>query len=298
MTPITWNFNQIIDQVYNLTGTTADELSSQSVANYVNTYYTFIMPFELKEQINLQPLNFNAFAYTDVYSFPAGFLTDQPMAYADGFPLIFYQDRDIFYQDWPIQYAQDAVGTGNGSTQTFTGNTQNFPIINGTWQITDGTQVCYDSGVLNSPSVPYVYALAGNGTGTINNVTGAFTVTFTTAPPASATIYDKYQGYEPARPQGVLFYNNVFTFRPIPDQMYVITLQGYINQVQLSQGSDQPLFSEWGLLLAYGAAVEIYAARGDLIAYQNTWNLLKRYENIALARFVQQMESVQSVPRF
>lgn len=374
----TWTLADIIQKVRNLTATNSDQLNDAGITKYVNDYYTFTMPFELKEQVNLQPLNFQALPNIDVYSFPGAFLTDQPMAYADGFPLIFYQDRDIFFQDWPQQFGTDNVASGNGITSTFSGNTQAFPVIDGTFIITDGTQVLQDNGSLNNsqqiatgngataaysgtlavfPLTPgslsitdgvetfsdngagvltgsaggtgtIVYAtgvysitfnanvpngvgiiatwkivatlgiLTGNGTGTINYVTGAFSVTFNSPPASSATIYDKYQAYEPARPQGVLFYNNQFTFRPIPDQVYEITMQGYINQIQLNAGSDMPLFTEWGQLIAYGASIEIFADRGDNASVDRYYPLLKRYENVALARTVQQYEAQQSVPRF
>src|SRR5882672_8200489 len=130
----TWNLTQILSKVRNITGTpSTDQLTDAQITDYVNTYYTFTMPFELKEQINLQPLNFFTLPNIDIYSFPSGFLTDQPMAYCQGFPLIFYQDRDIFFQDWPQQYAQDAVATGNGVTQLFAGTAQFPPIIQGTY---------------------------------------------------------------------------------------------------------------------------------------------------------------------
>jgi len=294
----TWNLQQIISKIRNITGTPdASQLTNAQITDYVNDYYTFTMPFELKEQINLQPLNFFAIPYEDVYSFPSAFLTDQPMAYADGFPLVFYQDRDIFFQDWPQQYGEDAVATGDGIVDNYVDNTQNFPVIEGTFFITDGSQVAFDK----SDGILY-QTLAGIDTavGTINYVTGAFDVTFDTPPAASATIYDKYQAYQPARPQGVLWYNNVFTLRPIPDQVYQITMQGYINQEQfdVTDLTGTPLQTEWGLLIAYGASIEIFADRGDTQAYAETYNIMKRYENVALARTVQQYEASQSVPRF
>lgn len=293
---VQWNLAQIVQKIRNITGSpSATQLTDNQITDYVNTYYTFTMPFELKEQINLQPLNFFALPNIDVYQFPSAFLTDQPMAYANGFPLIFYQDRDIFFQDWPQQYTQDAVATGNGVTTNFSGSTQAFPIIQGTYSITDGVQVAFDK------SDGILYQTVGGidvVVGTINYVTGVFNVTFIVAPGASATIYDNYQGYQPARPQGVLWYNNVFTFRPIPDQVYTITMQGYINQTQFTLGSDNPLQSEWGMLIAYGASVEIFADRGDNAAYVETYQIMKRYENVALGRTVQQYEASQSVPRF
>ena len=374
-----WDLSQIITKVRNVTGTPdSAQLTDAQITDYINTYYSFTMPFELKEMINLQPINFFALPNIDIYSLPGSFLTDQPMAYADGMPLIFYQDRDIFFQDWPQQYAQDPVATGDGITANFSGNTQNFPVIEGTFLITDGAQVISEQGAsfiteqidTGTGIVAYngtlaifpvtigsititdgvevftdaggiltgnlggtgtiVYAtgvwsitfntavttgvaimatysedsesniLSGNGNGTINNVTGAWTANFNSAPDSSATIYSKYQAYQAARPQGILFYNNVFTLRPIPDQVYQITLQGYINQVQfdVNTPTGTPLQTEWGLLIAYGASVEIFADRGDNQAYNESYIIMKRYENVALARTVQQYESSQSVPRF
>lgn len=373
-----WTITEIIAKVRNVTATSVDQLDDTAIATYVNNYYAFTMPFELKEQVNLEPLNFTALPNIDVYSFPGAFLTDQPMAYADGFPLVFYQDRDIFFQDWPQQYGTDNVATGDGINPTFSSSTQAIPVIPKSFIITDGTQVLQDvgslslteqiatgdgataayNGILNqfpiSPTTlsitdgvevfsdngtgvligslggagTIVYAtgvysvtfnsnvllgvgiyasyslvqslgiLTGDGAGSINYVTGAFNVTFNAPPASSATIYDKYQAYEPARPQGVLFYNNVFTFRPIPDQVYAITMQGYVSQTQLSSSSPSPVFSEWGELIAFGAALEIFLDRGDLVAYANFYPILKRYENVALARTVQQYDAQQSVPRF
>lgn len=298
---VTWNLATIIAKVRNITGTPATtQLSDSAITDYINSYYSFTMPFELKEQVNLQPLNFSTIANQDVYSFPSStFLTDQPMAYANGFPLIFYQDRDIFFQDWPQQYTQDSVGTADGSTANFPGTTMAYPVIAGTFSITDGSQICTD--VPNDPwdgSGTLVGDINIAGTNTINYVTGAFDVTFSSIPDSGLLIYDNYQAYQPARPQGVLFYNNEFTFRPVPDQVYSITMQGFVVQTQLTNSSDAPTFTEWGLLIAYGAALEIFADRGDLVAYNNTFPILKRYENVALARFVQQFDNVQSVPRF
>ncbi len=286
---VTWDLATIIQKVRALTATTDDQLSNQQITDYINTFYKYTMPFELKEQINLQPYNFTTLANKDVYQVDAAFQTDEPMAYANGYPLVFYQDRDVFYQDWPQQYTQDQVASATGSP-TFSGTTQASPIIAGTYFITDGTQLCNDptgSGILT-----------GNGTGTINYVTGVFSVTFTNTPATGILIYDNYQAYQPARPQGVLFYNNTFTFRPIPDQVYQITLQGFITQIELILSTAVPLQTEWGQLIAYGASLDIFSDRGDLGAYNNFYPIFKRYENVALGRFVEQFQSAQSVPRF
>lgn len=292
----TWTLADIAAKVRNITGTPSQEqLLDNQIYDYINRYYALTMPFELKQQVNFQPYNFTTLANTDVYAVSTAFQTDEPMCYANGFPLVFYQDRDVFFQDWPQQYTQDQVASADGLTATFPGTTQASPIIKGTYFITDGTQVAFDK----SDGILY-QTIAGVDTavGTLNYVTGAFTVTFNAIPTAGLLIMDNYQAYNAARPQGVLFYNQTLTFRPIPDQVYQITLQGFITQVQLTNQGQSPLFSEWGELIALGASLDIFLDRGDLVAYNNMYAIFKRYENVALGRYVEQFTNAQSVPRF
>lgn len=375
----TWTLADIQSKVRKIVGSPGEtQLSTADLNTAINNYYAFTMPFELKEQVTLQFIKFQTLPGINVYPFPGAFLTDQPMAYADGFPLIFYQDPDIFYQDWPQEYAMDMIGSGNGSTTSYSGSLINSPVIVGSVMITDGLQILTDSGlqvitvtvgVGNGSTVTYtgtlgfapiqggtlsftdstetftdngngilvgsaggtgtivyssgVYSitfnaapatgvnivasyqlttgvgvLTGNGTGTINYTTGAYSVTFASAPTSSSSIYSKYLGYSGSRPQGVLFFKNQFTFMPVPDQVYVIQMQGYINPTQLVNTTDTPIQEEWGQLIAYGASVDIFSDRGDLAKYNEYFPLLKRYENVALARTVQQYQAEQSVPRF
>lgn len=290
-----WTLADIREKVRKVTGRpSTDQLSDSQVNDYINNYYVFTMPFELKEQITNQFLNFKTTPGTDVYAFPGGYFTDQPGAYADGFPMIFYQDPDIFFQDWPQQYAVDNIATGDGVTSAFSGGLQNPPIIIGTLFITaddpTGTQqLVQDQGD---------GTLAGNGVGTINYLTGAYTVTFTAAPASTAVIYAKYQGYASNRPQGVLFFNNEFTLRPVPDQAYQILMQGYIKPTSLTLDADTPLQMEWGPLIAYGASLEIFEDSGDTENFDRYYPVFKRFENVALGRTIQQLTSEQSVPRF
>lgn len=287
-----WTYTNIISKVRSITGTpSSDQLTDAQVGAYINNYYVYTMPFELKVQIQQQFLDFKTTAGTNVYAFPGTFLTDQPGAYADGFPLIFYQDPDIFYQDWPQQYNTDSISAGNGVTVTFSGTLQSPPIIIGSLFITDGTHTAQDQG--NG-------TLTGTGiaSGTINYTTGAFSVTFSAAPASTTTVYAKYIGYTGNRPQGVLFFNNQFTMMPVPDQVYQIRMQGFINPTGLTSGSDLPSQPEWGPLIAYGAALEIFSDRGDNDNLERYTPMLKRYENVALGRTIQQYTSEQSVPRF
>lgn len=304
MSAPTWTLANIRDKVRAITGSPSqDQVSNAELNTLINNYYIYIMPFELKEQITDQFLSFKTTPGVNVYSFPGGFFTDQPGAYADGFPMVFYQSPDVFFQDWPLQYAVDNIATGDGSTSNFTGGLQNPPVIVGTLFIAsddpDGTQQ-----VLQSDDTFPVGLLTGDGTGTINWLTGAYDVTFNASPQSTAVIYAKYQGYSANRPQGVLFFNNEFTLMPVPDQAYQIQMQGYIKPLYLADtpvtdvSANTPLQIEWGQLIAYGTALDIFANRGDTDNYNTYYSIFKRFENVALGRTIQQLTSEQSVPRF
>ena len=310
----TWTVADAINKARNLTGTPgADQLSDDQLLGYYQQVYIYVMPFELKEQIELQYLNFKTTPGIDTYSFPGGYFTSQPGAYADGFPLIFYQDPDIYQQDWPQQYAVDNIAGGDGVTATFSGGLQNPPIVTGTLFISsvdnnDVTWIASDTPILNAFPNPTVDGPTGtlsgatpNGaiTGTINYFTGAYSITYPAdaIPSSTATIYAKYQAYLGNRPQGVLFFNNQFQLRPVPDQVYAIQMQGYI-QPTLASLTSQPLQAEWGAYLAYAMALEIFSDRGDMENYERYFPVFKRYENVALGRTIQQLTSEHSVPRF
>jgi len=378
-----WNLANIRIKLRNVVGMPSpDQLSDASANAYINNYGTYQMPHELKTQIQNNFLDFKTTPGINTYAFPGAYLTDSPGAYADGFPLIFYEDPDIFYQDWPQQYNVDSVAAGNGTTNTFSGNTQGFPIIIGTFFITDGVQVCQDtgeslvngvtlatgnggtsysgtlgaipvqsgtfsavggigstspesfsdngngtltgsqggSGTINYTSGSWALTfnsavasglliqatynvvglgvLSGDGSGTLNYATGQFSVSFNTAPNSSLTIYSKYIAYTGNRPQGVLFFQNQFQLMPVPDQVYQIRMQGFVLPAQLINDSDTPAQPEWGPLYTYGAALEIFADRGDTENYDRYYPILKKFENVALSRTIQQYTPAQGVPRF
>jgi hypothetical protein len=289
-----WTLSNIRQKVRNLTGTPSeDQLSDDEVDAYINNYLVFTMPHELKVQIQNNFLDFKTVPGQQIYSFPGAFLTDSPGAYADGFPMVFYEDPDIFYQDWPQQYNVDVVDTGDGSTTTFTGTTQGFPIIPGTYFITDGDQVLQDDGDGALEAVS-----PATGSGTINYTTGAFSATFGSAPASTDQIYDKYQACQQNRPEGVLFFENQFTLMPVPDQVYQIRMQGFVLPDLLVEDSDTPAQQEWGPVIAYGASIEIFNDRGDVDNAERLVPSLKRYENVALSRTIQQYTPMQGVPRF
>lgn len=81
--------------------------------------------------------------------------------------------------------SSESIGTGDGSQKTFSGSLTNDCIKKGTLSITDGTETFTDNGngVLTGDA---------GGTGTINYASGAYSVTFNTAPSNGASITADY----------------------------------------------------------------------------------------------------------
>lgn len=301
-----WTLSNIILKIRAITGTPSqDQLTDAQITDYINNYYKFIMPFELKEQIQLKFYDFYTEPFKDIYDFQGRFLTNQPMCWADGNPVTYYQDPDLFWKAYPQQYDNDPVGSGDGVTQSFSGTMQATPVCRQTIYITDGTQTYVDNGSgkfgSQDPDTGVFTDLASSN---IDYETGTYGIVFPTAPEDGASIYIKYVAVLENTPRGILFYTDpyedkfLFTLRPIPDQVYKIRLEGFINPTELSSDSDIPSLQEWGQLIAYGSAMDIFADRGDTNSRAEIYDLYQRYERVALGRYVQQLDSSRPIPRF
>lgn len=190
------------------------------------------------------------------------------------------------------------IDNGNGTVTGSAGGSGTINYTNGAWTLTFGVIVLAGVPINASYSVVGLGVLSGNGSGTINYFTGQFSATFTTPPATTLTIYDKYIAYQGNRPQGCMFFENQFTLMPVPDQVYQIRMQGFVLPVGMVNDTDIPSQAEWGPLIAYGAALEIFSDRGDTENYEKYFPMLKRQENVALSRTIQQYTAEQGVPRF
>lgn len=112
--------------------------------------------------------------------------------------------------------------------------------------------------------------------GTINYFTGLVSgLIFNQAVPSGNAITIEYNPTNPqglAIPQAVLFFQNQFTLRPVPDKGYTVELVAYRLPSQVLLGTDNPNsinYSgtpeqlEWWETLAFGAAKKIYEDRLD-----------------------------------
>ncbi len=132
------------------------------------------------------------------------------------------------------------------------------------------------------PSPPL--ALTPQYCGTVNYVTTQITVTFPVAPAAGTMINVWASTYQVGRPYNLLFWNNEFTIRPVPDNVYLCEVEAFQTPAQFMNTTDNPVLNQWSQYIAYGAACEILRDRQDVEGVANLQEGFKRQEALVLER--------------
>ncbi len=127
--------------------------------------------------------------------------------------------------------------------------------------------------------------------GTVNYVTGVFTIDFSLAsgtnqiiPAAGQQMNLFVSQYATGRPFTLLFWNNEFEIRPIPKLCHKIEVETYLTPVQFMSASDSPILNQWWQWLAIAAAVKILEDRQDMEGVANLQQMLAKQEDLILER--------------
>lgn len=120
--------------------------------------------------------------------------------------------------------------------------------------------------------------------GTVNYVTTAITLTLPVAPAAGTMLNVWAATYQVGRPYNLLFWNNEFTIRPVPDNVYLCEVEAYQTPAQFMMTTDNPVLNQWSQYIAFGVAAEILRDRQDMEGVQNLMEGFKRQEALVLER--------------
>lgn len=306
---VLWALKDIIQKVRDTTGRpNASMMTDATITNYINKFYQMVLLKELKIFWGYTYHQFYTQANVDQYIAPADFQTLNPTAYADGFPIEWYLSPDTFFQDWPQQENKAVVANGNGSN-SFTFQIPAFPVLARSVYVTDGTQVAQDNGT-GGFTTPDGIPLAG----VLNYASGSVSgLVFPSTPTLNTNITCTSQTYMPNRPQGILFYKtqkladatlatrdfvNMFVIRPVPDQVYLIKMQGIQIPPELVNLTDVPFRPDLGPLIAYGASLEIFSDFNQMDQYDQTLVQYNRYKDISMQDTYEELLYQRSVPAF
>lgn len=250
--------------------TSTTSLTDAEIDQYVNTFYLYDMPAAMRFLKLRDVYTFQTQENVEIYPFPSNnYTTAEPPAYCAGQQMQFFNDEDMFYRMWPKTNFIQQVSTGDGTQGPFTGTITGVPFLRSVNPNTPVSQVIRLLLTANTTTGSTSAIDDGSGaflapaSGTINYDTGAFSVSFFNAVPAGSAITAEVIPFSAAQPRSILFSQNQFTLRPVPDQGYNIELVVYRTPADLINASDSPELNEWWQLLAFGASNKILVDNAD-----------------------------------
>lgn len=285
------------------------QVPDSKIIKYINSYYLYDLPNDLRNIKLKDVYTFNTIQGVDVYPFDFDhWSTVEAPAYCSKRLMSLFQDKINFYSyGYGFNSQQiETFATGDGTTGATTpygGNTQAYPLIKSvnnnpmTDTQTANTQafpVGYPP-TFTEPNISRIQNILisantltsslnvtddGNGnligdciSGTINYLTGAIAnLVFTQAVPAGNNINIQYWQAVEGQPYTILFFQNQFVLRPIPDQAYCIEITAYRQPSQALLGTTsetspdlegRPEEMFWWELIAFGVAKKLYQDRLD-----------------------------------
>jgi hypothetical protein len=294
------------------------QLTTAQLDEYVNTFVQYDFPEHLRTFALRKQFTFYTRPFIEEYS--TSVFTTDPMfnfknrkvnifgpVYAAGFQIFLSQSPEQFNNIYPILNSVLSTGlSGNGITTFFQGRLTQGPVLANNVTFTAatasgvsptqiiGATTRRDVPVVDSTTflpttvgnlyepdnIPATPPTVINPFNFINYVTGDFKVTFSTAPAAGAAITAETVFYNPALPQAMLFFDNKFRLRPVPDRAYPIQMEVDVRPVELLQSGQSPDLEQWWQYIAYGASKKIFEDRMDLESVQLIMPEYRKQENL------------------
>ncbi len=289
----------IRDKTRRLTGSPSlTQLTDAQIDDAINTFYTYDMPQQIKLFNLKEEFEFYTQPNIDTYDFPRNeYRTVSPPLYIAGYESFWSQSEDQFYRTYPQLEFIEEVGQGDGTVGPYLFTLTNIPCLRG--YTSAGKPETVFSQVLISGVAGNVNLIArddGNGgwidegdtvvAGSIDYVTGVGSVTFNN--PVDGTINAQNIPYVAARPQAVLFFNDIFFLRPVPDQAYKVQMEAFRTPTALMGSATSPLLDEWWQYLAFGASKKILEDRLDIDGLEKIMVLLEEQQRLVLRRTIVQ----------
>jgi hypothetical protein len=331
-----WNLSRIRYTVRKLTGKLdTSQLPDSSDPNqpismdnpagiddYINDFYLFDMPEHLRTLKLKRFYTFTTLPNIGTYRVPTNIYQIDNTVYCDNYQMSFYQDPQAFYNVWPeFDFISYGLGVGDGG-QDYSFTAQGTPMLQGsiTIGITPNTSPATQFETFRDSDTPVNLAidssatfvnpgvLTGNlgGTGTVNYLTGAITLHYANPVAQGQNINLHYRPYIASRPQGMMFFQQQFFLRAIPNDVYTIKTIAYYQPTVLLTGSfdtidqfddtsnggsqgQETLFPEFWQVVAYGAAMKILKEDMDVEQVSTLMPFFEEQKNLAQRRALKEL---------
>ncbi len=311
------------------------QISNDQLDQYINTFILYDFPEHLRlfslrtlltfyTQPGVDVYDTNTTVQTDpLYNFKNKYVAVHPPLFIAGIQCFYTQWRDVFYGMWPqTNTIADTLLRGNNSSGPFTGKiatlippvamppfTNPLPFIlqesvnfncldaNGTSMIMVDVPISNTIGNLTQANVPLVapYDTIQDPNNYINYVTGEYVITFPAITQTMAPIWFEGILYQPGKPLGILYYDNKFTIRPVPDKTYSVQIEVDIRPTALMDATEIPQLAQWWQYIAYGAAKKLFEDRADFDSVQQIMPEFKQQERLVLRTTLVQQANERTV---
>lgn len=304
------------------------QITNTQINEKINTVLKYNLPSEVKLFTLRKTFSFFTTPNVDTYdtntqnvndpmfNFKNAVILSSSPVFIAGYQVRMIQDRSQFFLSWPVFQQKVIVGTGDGVTTNFTGTLANKPVTprhllfsseatNGVGQqLQDVPLVSTGSGqagvelfrgnmydprgvVPTKPTIPI-------STNTINYFTGVFNITFSDAPATGKDVTIQAVPYVAGRPISILFFDNTFTVRPIPDDNYEVKIEVSVPGTELTDDTESPDLEQWWQWIAYATSKLIFEERMDLESVQMILPQMKEQELFILRRTLDQISETRA----
>lgn len=285
------------------------QLTDSDIDEYVNTFILYDFPenlrlFSLRKNFvfycspNVQEYETTTSTVSDpLYNFENKYITIHEPVYIDGFKAYYTQDRTEFYSKFPFNNSIQSIGTGDGATTNFSGTLSSIPILGNRNVLFSSIDSAGNGLALRDTTTVGVNGAltdgGAGGSGNINYVTGAYSLIFSSAPGSGENIEVHTVPYAASRPTSMLYFDNKFILRPVPDKPYKIEMEVYQRPTELDTllGTAKPDLEQWWQYVAYGAAKKVLEDRSDPDGVQMIMPEFKNQEKLVLRRTIVQQSN-------
>jgi hypothetical protein len=294
----TWDLARMRSVIRKIVGKfDVTQLTDAEIDNYINDYYLFKFPEDMRTLKLKTWYEFSTVPNQATYDLPQTYFNVNPPIYVDGFQCAYYQDPELYYKIWPeLNTIQNGIVTGDGLTTTYNFTLSATPVQPNTVIFGTPQESMTDDGAGN-----LISSLTLLNAGTIDYITGqVFNLTFVQPVPAGVPVNAHYAPYVASRPRDILFYNQQFLLKPIPNDCYRVKIECYV-QPTTALGNEQfgganpvtdlPLFTEWWQLLTYGAALEVFIEDSDHEQYDRHFVYYEKTKMEAQRRALKQLST-------
>ncbi len=294
-----------------------NELTEADLLQYINTFYVFDFPRQLRtldKRVNINVLlNANqqtynmsdfltGFAYPNISELKNYVTSIYNPIYVNGMQVQYTQSQTEFYNYYPKFNARDQVTIGTGApvivNWTLGGpGMPTAPVLKGS---INPSTVDINGDAIRRRDVPnplndYTGTFVdqnGNAVpGTINYFTGVIAGLDMGTPANGSPVYVFYLPYKPAQPSLMLWFQNKLSFWPIPDQGYLCTFEADVTFADITVNAEDPEIREWWQYIAYGAAKKVFEDRMDQSSVEMLRPEMEKQELLINRKFITQQST-------